>query len=167
MDTGRVLAFLLALLALPPALAHGQSRLTQQEALALAFPAPDSIVRRTAFLSTGEVAKAAALSGPGVEPPPSVLSYYVAWKQGRALGVAYFDTHRVRTERETTYAVRLIARPAPWEQVQNESRLPLPRTMNERAPIEPGMMPSSPSLADTAPLRVTKTSLPKCFSRLT
>jgi hypothetical protein len=101
MDTGRVLAFLLALLALPPAVAHGQSRLTQQEALALAFPAPDSIVRRTAFLSTAEVAKAAALSGPGVEPPPSVLSYYVAWKQGRALGVAYFDTHRVRTERET------------------------------------------------------------------
>ncbi len=89
---------LLALLALP---LHAQSRLSQQEALALAFPRPDSIVRRTAFLSAGDVANAATLSGPGAEPPPSVLSYYVAWKQGKAVGVAYFDTHRVRTERET------------------------------------------------------------------
>jgi hypothetical protein len=91
---------LLALLALPPA-AHAQSRLSQQVALHLAFPAPDSIVRRTAFLSTGDVAKATTLSGPGVEPPPSVVSYYVAWQQGRPVRVAYFDTHRVRTERET------------------------------------------------------------------
>jgi hypothetical protein len=91
---------LLALLALPPA-AQAQSRLSQQEALRLAFPAPDSIVRRSAFLSTGDVAKAATLSGPGVEPPPSVVSYYVAWREGQPVGVAYFDTHRVRTERET------------------------------------------------------------------
>jgi hypothetical protein len=89
---------LLALLALP---LHAQSRLSQQEALHLAFPAPDSIVRRTAFLSAGDVAKVTTLSGPGAEPPPSVVSYYVAWQQGRAVGVAYFDTHRVRTERET------------------------------------------------------------------
>ncbi|HET7604256.1 MAG TPA: FMN-binding protein [Gemmatimonadales bacterium] len=89
---------LLALLALP---LHAQSRLSQQEALRLAFPAPDSIVRRTAFLSAGDVAKVTTLSGPGVEPPPSVASYYVAWQQGQPVGVAYFDTHRVRTERET------------------------------------------------------------------
>ena len=38
------------------------------------------------------------------------------------------------------------------------SGLPLPRTMNERAPMLPGMMPSSPSRARTAPLRVTNTS---------
>ena len=50
---------------------------------------------------------------------------------------------------------RLIARPAPCEQVQNESAFPLPRTMKDRAPIEPGMIPRSPSPARTAPLRVT------------
>ena len=91
---------LLALLALPRA-SHAQSRLSQQEALALAFPAPDSVVRNTAFLSTGEVAKVVTLGGPGAEPPPSVVSYYVAWQQGKPAGVAYFDTHRVRTEPET------------------------------------------------------------------
>jgi len=100
MDAGRVLALLLVLLVFPAAV-PAQSRLSQQEALQLAFPAPDSIIRRAAFLSAGDVAKVATLSGPGAEPSPSVLSYYVAWKQGEAVGVAYFDTHRVRTERET------------------------------------------------------------------
>ena len=56
--------------------------------------------------------------------------------------------------------VRLIARPAPCEHEWNDSALPLPRTMYERAPIEPGMMPSSPSRARTAPLRVSHTFLP-------
>jgi len=64
-------------------------------------------------------------------------------------------------------SVRLIARPAPCEQVQKLSGLPFPRTMNDFAPIEPGMIPSSPSFADTAPFRVMKTSLPKCFSLVT
>src|SRR5678816_165214 len=93
------LAFIL-LLATLPAVVHAQSRLTQQEALSLAFPGRDSLIRHTAFLSTAEVAKVATLSGPGVEPPASVVSYYVAWRQGRPVGVAYFDAHRVRTERE-------------------------------------------------------------------
>jgi hypothetical protein len=88
------------LLAALPAVVHAQSRLTQQEALSLAFPGRDSVIRQTAFLSIAEVAKVATLSGPGVEPPASVVSYYVAWRQGHPVGVAYFDTHRVRTERE-------------------------------------------------------------------
>jgi hypothetical protein len=53
---------------------------------------------------------------------------------------------------------RDIARPAPWLQLSKLSGLPLPRTMYERAPMLPGMIPSSPSRARTAPLRVTKTS---------
>ena len=53
---------------------------------------------------------------------------------------------------------RDIARPAPWLQLSKLSGLPLPRTMNERAPMLPGMMPRSPARARTAPLRVTSTS---------
>jgi hypothetical protein len=66
------------------------------------------------------------------------------------------------TEKRRTASVRLIARPAPCEQEWNDSGLPLPRTMNDFAPIEPGMMPSSPAPALTAPLRVTHTLAPKC-----
>ena len=40
-------------------------------------------------------------------------------------------------------------------------------TMNDRAPIDPGMIPSSPSPARTAPFRVSQTSLPKCRSLVT
>ena len=40
--------------------------------------------------------------------------------------------------------VRLIFRPAPCEHEQNASRLPLPRTMKDLAPMLPGMMPSTP-----------------------
>ena len=97
---GFLLLWSVLLLGPGAATAHAQSRLSQQEALALAFPAPDSVVRRTAFLSAADVARVATLSGPGVEPAASVVSYYVAWQQGRPVGVAYFDTHRVRTERE-------------------------------------------------------------------
>ena len=49
--------------------------------------------------------------------------------------------------------VRLMVRPAPWLHEQNASWLPRPRTMKLFAPIEPGMMPSWPFCADTAPLR--------------
>ena len=40
------------------------------------------------------------------------------------------------------------------------SGFPLPRTMNDRAPMLPGMMPRSPTPARTAPFRVTKTRSP-------
>ena len=56
--------------------------------------------------------------------------------------------------------LRDMARPAPCEHEVNDSRLPLPRTMKLFAPMLPGMMPSSPSRAGTAPLRVTKTFAP-------
>ena len=72
--------------------------LTQEEALRLAFPGA-SIERRTAFLTAAEQKDAAALSGGS---PPSALSVaYIATKEGRLVGTAYFDTHVVRTLRET------------------------------------------------------------------
>ena len=53
-------------------------------------------------------------------------------------------------------SARDIFRPAPCEQEWKLSALPLPRTMKLLAPIDPGMMPRSPSAARTAPLRVTE-----------
>ena len=76
--------------------------LTQEEALKLAFPAA-SVERRTAFLTEAESKEVASLSG---GPPPSALCVaYVATKEGRLAGIAYFDTHIVRTQPETLMVV--------------------------------------------------------------
>jgi uncharacterized protein with FMN-binding domain len=77
--------------------AAAQARLTQQEALALAFPGADSIQRRTAFLSDSDLAMARARAGPDVEITQGVLTYYVGWRDGTPTGAAYFDGHRVRS----------------------------------------------------------------------
>ena len=70
--------------------------LTQDEALALAFPGAD-VERRTAFLDEASLEEAARLAGPGVPVESRVVSYYVAHAAGQPAGVAYFDAHRVRT----------------------------------------------------------------------
>ncbi len=76
--------------------------LTQEEALKLAFPGA-SVERRTAFLTEAESKDVAALSG---GPAPSALAVaYVATKDGRLAGTAYFDTHVVRTLPETLMVV--------------------------------------------------------------
>jgi hypothetical protein len=76
--------------------------LTQEEALKLAFPGA-VVERRTAFLTAAESRDVAALSG---SPPPSALAVaYVATKEGRLAGTAYFDTHVVRTQPETLMVV--------------------------------------------------------------
>ena len=77
--------------------AAAQGGLTQQEALRLAFPEPAVIERRTAFLSVAQVTQVRALAGEEAGDPPSVVTYYVARRDGRVIGVAYFDSHRVRT----------------------------------------------------------------------
>jgi len=57
-------------------------------------------------------------------------------------------------------SLRDMARPAPWLQLSKLSGFPLPRTMNDFAPMLPGMMPRSFVPARTAPFRVTKTRSP-------
>jgi len=89
------LAALHASLAAP--VASAQLRLTQQEALRLAFPEPAIIERRTAFLDEEQLERARELAGSDVEVDQRVLTYYVATLDGTSLGVAYFDAHRVRT----------------------------------------------------------------------
>ena len=76
--------------------------LTQEEALKLAFPGA-TVERRSVFLTEAEVSEVAALSG---GPRPSALAVaYVATKDGRPTGTAYFDTHVVRTLAETLMVV--------------------------------------------------------------
>jgi hypothetical protein len=92
----RIFVAFVALAAAAPAAA--KVFLTQQEALKLAFPGA-VVVRRMVFLTEAEQKEAAALSG---GPPPSALAVaYVATKDGRLAGTAYFDTHVVRTLAET------------------------------------------------------------------
>lgn len=74
-----------------------QLRLTQEQALRVAFPEPATIERRTAFLDDGQLERARQLAGPGVEVDQRVVTYYVGLNGSDPAGVAYFDAHRVRT----------------------------------------------------------------------
>jgi Na+-translocating ferredoxin:NAD+ oxidoreductase RnfG subunit len=76
--------------------------LTQEEAMKLAFPGA-AVERRTAFLRGAEQKDAAALSGGAA--PSALAVAYVATKDGRLVGTAYFDTHVVRTQPETLMVV--------------------------------------------------------------
>lgn len=91
------LAGLAMLLVLIPATAVAQLRMTQPEALRLAFPEPLVIERKTAFLDDVQLATARQHAGSDVEVDHSVVTYYVASRDGVTEGVAYFDAHRVRT----------------------------------------------------------------------
>ncbi len=73
--------------------------LTQQEALKLAFPGA-TVERKIAYLTAAQQKSAQTLSG-DAELPGAIVSYYVGTKDGQAVGIAYFDTHVVRTMPET------------------------------------------------------------------
>lgn len=73
--------------------------LTQAEALSLAFDGA-RIERRTAYLEDSQLAAARELAGPGVAVETGVVTYYLAFRNGGPVGVAYFDAHRVRTMEE-------------------------------------------------------------------
>ena len=70
---------------------------TAQEALARAFPGCQ-IKRQEHFLSETQAQKVKSLAG--VELPGMWWVAYEARKEGRLTGVAFFDTHRVRTLNE-------------------------------------------------------------------
>jgi len=88
-------AALAAALAVAPRPVWSQT-LTQDEALALVFPGAET-ERITAYLGDAELEQARSLAGTDVEVESTVVTYYVARREGAALGVAYFDVHRVRT----------------------------------------------------------------------
>lgn len=71
---------------------------TPQEALALAFPGAQ-VVRREFTLGEAQAAQVKALAE--VEVPGRWGVAYEARRNGALVGVAFFDTHRVRTLNET------------------------------------------------------------------
>ena len=113
--------------------AHAQVRLTQEEALRLAFPAPHVVERRTAFLEERQLEEVRRLAGPGATAEQRVLTHYVGRRDGRPVGVAYFDAHRVRTLNEvlmvvvdtndTVTDVRVLAFAEPLEYLASEGWL--------------------------------------------
>lgn len=84
---------------------EGQLRLTQQDALRLAFPEPALIERHTAFLDDTDIAAARELAGSGVDLTSRVITYYTGVRHGEPLGAAYFDSHVVRTLHEVLMIV--------------------------------------------------------------
>src|SRR4051812_853763 len=86
-----------------PAAAPAKGFLTQEEALRLAFPGA-KVQARNAFLTDEQRRTAKTLSGEE-ELPSALVRYYVAEKDDRAVGEAYFDTHVVRTMSETVMVV--------------------------------------------------------------
>src|SRR5690606_36233500 len=64
------------------------------------------VERRTAYLDEADLASARRAAGAGVEVTQTVVTYYAAAdRAGRPLGVAYFDSHRVRTLAEVLMIV--------------------------------------------------------------
>lgn len=94
---------MIALLAGLAATADGRVLLTQQQALASAFPAQARITRQAVFLTKAQMEQARRESS--VEVGNALVVRYVAVDGGKVAGYAYFDTHRVRTLPETVMIV--------------------------------------------------------------
>ena len=80
--------------------------MTQQQALASAFPAGTTVSRQAFFLKPDQVA--AARKESGVDFKDQMIVRYTGTANGRVVGYAYFDTHVVRTLPET---VMIVVRP--------------------------------------------------------
>jgi len=78
--------------------------ISQDEALTLAFPGAE-VIRHTAYLEDEQLESARNQAGRGVDFPSGVVPYYVATRDGKPQGVAYFDTHIVRSKAETVMVV--------------------------------------------------------------
>jgi FMN-binding domain len=82
-----------------------RAQISLQEALTGAFPPPAVVQRKTAFLDAEDLAAIRTAAGADVPITQRVVSYYVATRDGKPLGVAYFDSHRVRTLNEVVLIV--------------------------------------------------------------
>jgi electron transport complex protein RnfG len=75
-----------------------QVLLTQDEALALAFPNATSFDRTTAFLDNQQAEHIEQLVG--TPPDRLTITHYIATQDNNRIGVAYFDANIVRTLNE-------------------------------------------------------------------
>jgi|GEM_PF-668290 len=80
----------------------GKTFLNRDEALALAFPDCE-VERTTVYLSEADCARIQKAAK--VDFDSRVVYPYRATREGKWVGTAYFDTHRVRTLRETLMVV--------------------------------------------------------------
>jgi hypothetical protein len=129
----RVKARLLAAICLCGVLAGADAAarvfLTQTEALHLAFPDGVSVERKAAFLTAAQQDETKKLAH-CPDPPDALVAYYVGTRDGKVVGTAYFDTHRVRTMPETIMVLvdpaGSVARVEVLSFQEPEDYLPLP-----------------------------------------
>jgi hypothetical protein len=74
---------------------------SRDAALLKAFGEGADVERQTRFLTEAQVERAKTLAGSGVEIRSAMVTRYVGRRDGKVVGTAYFDTHRVRTLQET------------------------------------------------------------------
>lgn len=80
----------------------GKVFLTADEALALAFPKCD-VKRETVYLTDAQKQRVGQLAGSELDG--SIARPWTARRDGRVIGTAYLDTHKVRTLKETLFVV--------------------------------------------------------------
>ena len=98
-----ILASLLVLAApMSPLAAQGKVFLSTKEALALAFPGCE-VERVKHVLDAAKKKRATELAGH--KPRRSMVYAYEARKEGKLVGTAYFDRHRVRSKQELVMVV--------------------------------------------------------------
>lgn len=95
-----VIGVILATAALP---AQARVFMTQQQALAAAFPAGTKVTRQSVFLTRQQLD--AAKKKAGLAFDGLLVVRYAGVAGGKVAGFAYFDTHRVRTLPETVMIV--------------------------------------------------------------
>lgn len=99
----RTRLYLLIAIAITALAAQARVFMTQQQALASAFPAGTKVTRQAVFLRPEQLASAKKESG--LEFSDQMIVRYVGMAGDRVAGYAYFDTHRVRTLPETVMIV--------------------------------------------------------------
>ncbi len=92
-----------AALALLTLAAEARVFMTQQQAIASAFPSGTHVVRQTFFLTKLQVD--AARKSSGVDFTDQLVVRYTGFSGATLVGYAYFDSHRVRTLPETVMVV--------------------------------------------------------------
>ncbi len=80
------------------AFADVQAQITREEAMARIYPGAEIVPERV-FLTDAEQRRSRELAG--VEVPSKLIARYVARSNGEVVGVAYVDTHVVRTKNES------------------------------------------------------------------
>jgi len=83
--------------------ARGEVFHSRESALRLAFPDADTVDKRELFLSEAQAAAAEDVAR--VRLQSRLVTVYVGRKQGRTLGYAFIETHKVRSLPETVLVV--------------------------------------------------------------